>query len=549
MPEIFQRTMETLLEGQPNVICYFGDTLVHSDSHEDHKDHLDQTTKTLSDAGLKLNKAKCEIEKEEIEFLGYIISKDGVRPDPGKVEAVVKMAEPTNVAELRRMLGMVNFLGKYIPHLSTVLHPLCELLGKDRAWVWGPAQAEAFTRVKELLTTAPTLALFDPSKPTTVSSDASSYGLGSVLLQEHEDGVLRPVAFCSRSLTPAERRYAQIEKECLAGVWACERFNRYLVGLDSFTLETDHKPLVPLINSWDLTDTPVRCQRMLLRIMRFNVQARYTPGKQLQVADALSQSPTEEGSEDKLEEDVDLLVNAVKAAWPASDAYIDRLHAETQNDASLQAALNYTQSGWPKYKQDVILAARNFFAIRGEMSTWNRILMKGNRLTMPQSMQKEVLDRIHEGHQGIAKCRARAQDPVWWPRISADIYERVSSCRECLERQPSQKKEPLLPSTPPERPFQHIGVDICEVKGDYYLVSTDYYSRYIDIAHLPRLTAHAVISKIKNCFAHHGIPETVVSDNGTQFTSAEFQQFAASWNFRHITSSPHFPQSNGQAES
>ena len=175
--------------------------------------------------------------------------------------------------------------------------------------------------------------------------------------------------------------------------------------------------------------------------------------------------------------------------------------------------------------------------------------MKDNRLAMPQSMRKEVLDRIHEGHQGITKCRARAQNSVWWPRISADIHERVSSCRECLERQPSQKKELLLPSTPPERPFQRVGVDICEVKGDYYLVSTDYYSRYIDIAHLPRLTALAVISKMKNCFAHHGIPETVVSDNGTQFTSVEFQQFAASWNFHHITSSPHFPQSNGQAES
>ena len=126
--------------------------------------------------------------------------------------------------------------------------------------------------------------------------------------------------------------------------------------------------------------------------------------------------------------------------------------------------------------------------------------MKGNRLAIPQSMRKEVLDRIHEGHQGITKCRARAQDSVWWPRISADIHERVSSCRECLERQPSQKKEPLLPSTPPERPFQRVRVDICEVKGDCYLVSTDYYSRYIDIAHLPRLTAHAVISKMKELF-------------------------------------------------
>ena len=547
-PEIFQRTMESILQNQSNVLCYIDDILVHSANDEEHEKHLQEVFSKVMKAGLKLNRSKCEMRKKEVEFLGYLISKDGIKPDPKKIEAILKMPEPTNTTELRRILGMVNFLGKYIPHLSSVLRPMTELLEKEKAWIWGPPQAKAFADVKELITSAPTLAFYDPGKKTIVSSDASQYGIGAVLLQEYE-GTLKPVAYGSRTLTAAEKRYAQVEKECLAGVWACEHFHRYLVGLEHFTLETDHKPLVPLINNKDLSECPVRCQRMLMRIMRFNVQAQYTPGKNMTVADTLSRSPSSEGHANQLEEDVYMYVDGVRETWPASDEYLEKLRVETQKDVNLKTTLEYTENGWPEYKQDVKLAARDYFAIRGELSCWNGILLKGDRITIPFQMRKEVLEKIHEGHQGIVKCRERARESVWWPKISKDIQDRVSSCRVCLEKQPTQQREPLQPSTPPGRPFQRVGVDICQVNGNSFLVTMDCYSRYLDIAYLSQATSTLVINKMKNCFARHGVPETVVSDNGTQFSSAEFRKFSADWNFRHVTSSPHFPQSNGQAES
>ena len=253
----------------------------------EHDKRLKQVLDRLVERKLTLNLEKCLFSQSRLQYLGQIINSDGIRKDPSKVKAITDLAKPQNIADLRRFLGLVNHLMKFCPNLAEKLKPLRDLLKKERAWVWDTAQQEAFQQLKADMVSDQVLALYDPEKDTMISSDASSFGLGAVLMQKQPSGEMRPVAYASRSMTKTERRYAQIEKEALAITWALEHWAEFLIRM-RFKVETDHKPLIPLFSTKLIDELPVRIQRFRMRLMRFDFAIAHVPGKLLYTADSLS---------------------------------------------------------------------------------------------------------------------------------------------------------------------------------------------------------------------------------------------------------------------
>ena len=262
-PEIFQRTMNHILEGLDGVEVIMDDILVWGATEDEHDQRLELVLKRIESKNLKLNPSKCRFKVKEVTYIGHVLSEKGVSPDPRKVEAVRGMQIPTNKTELQRFLGTVNYLGKFIPNLATETAPLRKLLAKDVAWHWQHEQADAFDRLISLVTEAPVLQYFDVTKPVVVSADASKDGVGAVLLQDD-----MPIAYASRAFTQTQCRYAQIEKELYAVTFACDKFHQYLFGRE-FQVETDHKPLESIVKK-PLAETPSRLQRMLLKLQKIS---------------------------------------------------------------------------------------------------------------------------------------------------------------------------------------------------------------------------------------------------------------------------------------
>ena len=287
-PELFQQRMSRILERLEGVVVLMDDVLVFGSTKEEHDTRLMEVLKRLEEVGATLNRAKCEISRPTIKFLGHILDKQGIQADPEKTSAIMKMEAPKSVSDVRRFMGLVNQLGKFSPKIAEYSQAIRELLRSDRTWTWGPAQEKSFILVKEELVKPTVLAHYNPQAETKVSADASSFGLGAVLMQK-EGEHWRPVAYASRSLSDTERNYAQIEKEALATTWACEKFATYILGR-SFTIESDHKPLIPLLNEKHLDALPPRILRFRLRLEKFDYVALHVPGKLLYTADALSLS-------------------------------------------------------------------------------------------------------------------------------------------------------------------------------------------------------------------------------------------------------------------
>ncbi|KAK3728945.1 hypothetical protein QZH41_016810 [Actinostola sp. cb2023] len=539
--EVFHKRLHELFQDLSGVETDIDDILVWGRTREEHDERLEKTPQRARESNLKLNPDKCKIRRSEVLYIGHVLTTDGVKPDVSKLEAITSMPTPEDKHGIQRLLGMVNYVAKFLPNISEVTSPLRELLKKDVAWHWTERHEQSFNDIKKLLTETSkgVLKYYDPKQPVGLQVDACKSGLGAVLMQGGS-----PIAYASRSLTETECKYAQIEKELLAVVFGCERFHQYIYAKE-VTVETDHRPLVSIITK-SLDKAPARLQRMLLRLQRYNIDLQYKPGKELYTADTLSRAhlPTT-GDED---EDLVLYVHNMTANLPVSDKKLVELLRETANDKIMVKLIETIQEGWPKHRQNTSKQVREYWPIKDELHVSDGLIFKGESIVVPQALRKDVLAQIHEGHLGIERSKQRARELVFWPGMSKQIEDTVANCSICQELRNSNTKEPMIPHEIPQYPWQIAATDLFTWNGGNYIVVVDYYSRYWEVSSLHNTTSTSVIEKLKQFFARHGIPETLKSDNGPQYSSAEFAKFAAVWKFSHVTSSPKYPQSNGLAE-
>ena len=295
---------------------------------------------------------KAQLRQQEVPFIGHVLTPEGLKPDPCKVEAIEQMPDPTDVHSLHRFLGMVNYLAKFLPCLSDETEVLRNFTERDAEWCWLPAHADALARVKEIIVTAPVLAYYDVSKPVIIQCDASQTGPGAALLQEG-----CPVAYSSHVMTPTEQNYAQIEKELLAIVFTCEKFDQYIFGRSDVVVQSDHKPLETIFKK-PIHSSPKRLQRMRLRLQNYDIQVEYKKGTTMFLADTLSQAYLECEQSTVPNSDVRCIKEQLFAfeseqikhdeELTVSPTCLERLREETAEDEELQILSNVIRKGWPK---------------------------------------------------------------------------------------------------------------------------------------------------------------------------------------------------------
>ena len=516
--------MDQMLEGIEGAVSVMEDILIAAPTVQEHDAILRRVVENAKSYNLP-----------SVPYVGHLITADGLKPDPAKVEAVQGMSPPLDKEGVHRFLGFVTYLSKFIPNLSEVDAPLRQLLKRDVEFAWQPAQQQAFDKLKELCKHPPVLKYFDPAKPVVIFCDASSSGLGAVLLQEDQ-----PIAFSSRSLTDAETSYAQIEKETLSIVHACTKFHNYIFGTH-VTVYNDHKPLEDIFKK-SLLSTPMRIQRMRLRLQWYDLTVKYRRGKDMELPDTLSRAQLSENTPEMDGLECISMLNFVSVG----DQKYTELQVRTKEELScLQQII---QCGWPEHRREVPVQIQPYWDSRSQLALSDGLIFKGLRIVVPPTMREHMLRLIHQSHLGIVKSKQRAREALYWPGMSAQIEEVVRNCSLCADFQNKLPRQPLKPTETPNLPFEKVASDLFEFEGKQYILLVDYYSKFIEVDGMRDTRSRTVIDTPNAQFGRHGIPATMRTDNGPQYSSEEFKDFCKSYSILHVTSSPHTPHSNGEAE-
>ena len=539
-PSLWQKAMAQILQGLPGVVVFIDDILVTGKTKEEHIENLRNVLSRLRQAGLRLNKSKCLFFQKSLEYLGHPISKEGIRPTEERVKCVLNAPPPQNKQQLQSFLGLMTYNAKFLPSLSHVLHPLNSLLRKNVKWKWSEEEQKSFDAAKALLANRQYLAHYDVSKPLKVYCDASPKGVGACLTHVMSDGAEQPVAYASRSLREAEQNYAQIEREALSIVFAVKRFHQYLYGR-KFTLVTDHQPLCKIFGEKEGVPAlaAARMQRWALLLGAYQFSIQHIPGKLNVCADCLSRLPVfaKRHPAEKIQAIIEIDYLPVTAKQIAK---------QSAKDTTIGSALVAVQHGnWPAVVSEDLLP---FYRRRTELTVIDGCLLWGRRVVIPQKLRSSLIAELHSNHIGISKMKALARSYIWWPHIDSHIEAVAKSCESCLLTANSPAPAPSHPWIVPKQPWERVHLDHAFWGNKVLLVAIDVFSKWPEVHIVSSTSAKQTIEKLQLIFAIHGLPITLVSDNGSPFQSEEFKSFVEANGIVHHRVPPYHPASNGAAE-
>lgn len=532
-PSVYQRAINKALKGLKDKIAlvYMDDVLVFAKTKEEAFQSLEQVLSALSEAGFTLNWKKCTFLKSSVEYLGYVVGGNSVKPNPEKIKALSNAPLPTCVKELRQFNGLAGYFRKFVPNFSSVMAPLYALTKKDTKWHWTDEHTKAHATVIKHLTSAPVLTIFDPSKPIELHTDASSIGYGAILFQK-DDNQLKVVGYFSQRTTDAESRYHSYELETLAVFKALKHFRHYLLGRE-FKVVTDCNALKASRHKRELLP---RVHRWWAYMQTFDFEIEYRKGERIPHVDYLSRNPVSNKQ---------VNVSRVNDEWLQAEQKLDpdikRIIDSIENDTiDANVRSSYT------YKDNLLY--RNF---QVDGKTLSRVIV-------PKNFRWQIIQRFHDElkHLGWDKTLTKIRENFWFPNMTSSVRAYVDHCLPCkINKNPSGKKQSILhPIDKIAEPFHTIHIDTSgkltggRMSKEYVIVIIDAFTKFCYLFPVKDLTSRSACEALRNFVHIFGTPKRIISDQGTSFTGQEFQNLCRDWaiEFHEIASG--VSRANGQVE-
>lgn len=529
----WQSAIEKILGHDPNILVYMDDILVFSTNNdwEHHKALLRKVFQKLVDAGLTIKMSKCVFGRKETKYLGHIIDRHGIRPDPSKIAAVVNYPVPNTVKKVRSFLGLAGWLRKFVKNFSVIARPLYNLLKENgKRFMWGEEEDVAFHNLKEKLCSDPVLRSPDFEIPFKVYSDGSALGTGAILTQDFPDGE-HVVAYSSKTLKGRESKYSATELECLAVLHAVEAFRPYLEGYH-FELITDHSSLKWLHK---LKNPSGRLARWAVSMQQYDFTITHRAGRLMEAPDALSRNPVPDS---EMQEERTLPTSIIDLPEEIQDPWYLKMIKCVEESPD-----EYEKFSLRNGKLFKLISIGAYLPLQ-----WVQVIPKESRHTMLH----ECHDAPTSGHGGIHKTFYRLRMHAYWPGMQKDVIDYVRKCQVCQQTKTSRQARPGFMGTKDviSAPFEVLSTDLIgplprsSNQNTYLSVTTDFFTKYVYLKPLRQAKAHQVTNHIKDIILTHGAPRLMITDNGSQYISDEFKQMCDGFNTEILYNIPYTPRHN-----